>query len=111
MSTAYPPFPPCSAEGEDGLCFVETANLDGESNLKQRRTMAPMAHPAMLGPDGPLGVVTCEEPNNHIYDFTGFVAFNGTRVALGPEHLLLRGCVLRNTAEAVGLVVYAVLLG
>ncbi len=93
-----------SLPGEDGLCFIETANLDGETNLKQRHAFTTMEHPFQPRGAEPLGVVTCEEPNNRIYEFTGFTEFRGATVALAPQHLLLRGCILRNTDEAIGLV-------
>ncbi len=54
-------------------------------------------------PSEELGPVTCEEPNNRVYEFAGFTVFRGAPVALGPEHLLLRGCVLRNTASVVAM--------
>ena len=34
---------------EDGICFVETANLDGETNLKQRRLFFEVPWDGVLG--------------------------------------------------------------
>jgi phospholipid-transporting ATPase len=33
-----------TSSSETGFCYVETANLDGESNLKEKRTLAEVAH-------------------------------------------------------------------
>lgn len=33
-----------TSSSETGLCYVETANLDGESNLKEKRTLDEVAH-------------------------------------------------------------------
>ena len=32
---------------------------------------------------------------------------DGSRIAVGRSHLILRGCILRNTDYVVGVVVYA----
>ena len=56
----------------DGMCYVETANLDGETNLKIRSALQ-----QTCDLDGGLklaethGLVECEEPNREIYDFKG----------------------------------------
>ena len=120
-----------------GVAYVETAGLDGETNLKLRQAVeatwgaaggGSAADPAALAVavDG-LGV-ECEHPNPHIYRFTGNLVLPpckatsstttaspspitpsppaNSRVPLSPDQLLLRGCILRNTAWAAGLVVF-----
>ena len=83
-----------SSEG-DGLAYVETANLDGETNMKRRRAID-VTHRAALQSfaedglpwDAPVpthaltavlqlpGVVACELPNKNIHDFSGeYLAF------------------------------------
>ncbi|KAJ6667504.1 hypothetical protein lerEdw1_016625 [Lerista edwardsae] len=52
--------------------------------------------------------IECEEPNNDLSRFRGFIVHgSGKKVALYKENLLLRGCTIRNTEEVSGLVIYA----
>ncbi|KAG8003499.1 putative phospholipid-transporting ATPase VA, partial [Nibea albiflora] len=54
------------------------------------------------------GVIECEKPNNDLNRFRGYILHrSGRRDALYKENLLLRGCTIRNTEEAVGIVIYA----
>ncbi|KAM8917516.1 phospholipid-transporting ATPase VD [Spinachia spinachia] len=92
-----------------GVCYIDTANLDGENNLKQRQVV----------PDLPLeGLeftaesfncrVECENPNNDLSRFRGYMEHpSGVRVGLHNSNLLLRSCTIRNTETVVGIVVYA----
>uniref|UniRef100_A0A8D0TWN9 Phospholipid-transporting ATPase n=1 Tax=Sus scrofa TaxID=9823 RepID=A0A8D0TWN9_PIG len=90
------------------MCYVETANLDGETNLKIRQGLS---HTADMQTREALrrlsGTVECEGPNRHLYDFTGNLNLDGkSPVALGPDQILLRGTQLRNTQWVFGIVVY-----
>ncbi|KAK1397343.1 hypothetical protein POM88_007206 [Heracleum sosnowskyi] len=55
-----------SSSYEDGICYVETVNLDGETNLKVKRSLE-VTLP--LDDDEAFknfaGTVTCEDPNPH----------------------------------------------
>lgn len=109
---------------EDGTCYVDTANLDGETNLKCKSALiesqvaavqsgllsalftrsAPQALSAPI-----LGEVEAEPPSKELYTFEGSLRLGGqdaATLALGPRQLLLRGTTLRNTAWCVGVVVY-----
>ena len=65
-----------------GICYIETANIDGETNLKQRQ-VAPGSFNAGLDEDTGLpnsfnpvnftGRIYCEQPHNKIYDFNGYM--------------------------------------
>ncbi|MGH0176901.1 UNVERIFIED_CONTAM: hypothetical protein FKN15_009317 [Acipenser sinensis] len=53
-------------------------------------------------------VIECEKPNNDLNRFRGYMIHrSGRRDGLHKENLLLRGCTIRNTEEAVGIVIYA----
>jgi len=109
---------PLYCSGEGGHCYVSTANLDGETNLKLKA--ASPASQKLLErnlaakiPDTKVVEsikMTAESPSANIHDFNGNIAVLnlGKRLeeSLGAKQLLMRGTVLRNTAISVGVVVY-----
>uniref|UniRef100_A0A3Q2ZKX6 Phospholipid-transporting ATPase n=1 Tax=Kryptolebias marmoratus TaxID=37003 RepID=A0A3Q2ZKX6_KRYMA len=91
------------------LVYIETAELDGSTNLKVRQALPVTGD---LGDDIEKladfnGEVRCEPPNNRLDRFTGTLAFAGQKYALDNEKILLRGCTLRNTEWCFGLVLFA----
>ncbi|NXO88704.1 AT10D ATPase, partial [Certhia brachydactyla] len=93
----------------DGICYIETAGLDGETNLKQRQVVRGYSEQVSeIDPEEFSSRIECESPNNDLSRFRGFVEHsNMDRVGLSKENLLLRGCTVRNTEAVVGIVVYA----
>nr|XP_045605910.1 phospholipid-transporting ATPase VA-like [Procambarus clarkii] len=97
-----------NSSDEYGLCFIESSNLDGESNLKQRQSVKG------LGMDDKFEVAKFDylmeigAPSTKIYHFSGTIPLQtGERVPLTKDNLLLRDCALRNTDYIEGIVVYA----
>ena len=93
-----------------GLCHVETSNLDGETNLKQRQVVEGIDYKGKFKPEKFTFEVECDLPNAEIYKFTGFIKHGPERrkkISLNKDNLLLRGCTLRNTDFIEGMVVYA----
>ncbi|KAJ3052407.1 hypothetical protein HK102_011890, partial [Quaeritorhiza haematococci] len=156
-----------STSYDDGTCFVETAELDGETNLKRRTALGELMHcQAPESVAGVRGKVQCEHPNENLTNFEGRLVFEGpipapvskkekekkgngngkkggkkedddakegavgspdssasslpntpittraspidgkTILPLGPNQLMLRGSVLRNTDYAFAIVLY-----
>uniref|UniRef100_A0A3Q0R6B1 Phospholipid-transporting ATPase n=1 Tax=Amphilophus citrinellus TaxID=61819 RepID=A0A3Q0R6B1_AMPCI len=89
----------------NGVCLIETANLDGETNLKQRTAVSGVCN--SFEPESFNGIVVCEKPNNNLNHFKCYEKPDNQKVGAGIESLLLRGCTVRNTDHAVGFVVYA----
>ncbi|KAG0447676.1 hypothetical protein HPP92_028203 [Vanilla planifolia] len=91
-----------STSDPTGVAYLQTINLDGESNLKTRDPLCP---PENLNS---TIVIRCENPNRNIYSFhanlTGDDRHRG--VSLGPSNVVLRGCELKNTTWVVGVAVY-----
>lgn len=50
--------------------------------------------------------IDCELPNSSLYTFTGNLILDGKTLPLSPNQLLLRGCMLRNTAHVFGVVIF-----
>uniref|UniRef100_A0A8C1UCA9 Phospholipid-transporting ATPase n=1 Tax=Cyprinus carpio TaxID=7962 RepID=A0A8C1UCA9_CYPCA len=89
----------------NGVCHIETANLDGETNLKQRQVVRDL--PQQVS-ENYSSRIECENPNNDLRRFRGFMEHPGkVRVGLHSENLLLRSCTVRNTETVIGIVVYA----
>ncbi|XP_078073117.1 phospholipid-transporting ATPase VD [Mustelus asterias] len=93
----------------DGICHIETSNLDGETNLKQRHVVKGFTElGCQVDPERFTSRIECESPNNDLNKFKGYMVHqNKDRVGLSKENLLLRGCTIRNTEAVVGIVVYA----
>eukprot|EP00063_Salmo_salar_P091672 XP_014066507.1 PREDICTED: probable phospholipid-transporting ATPase VD isoform X2 [Salmo salar] len=92
-----------------GVCYIETANLDGETNLKQRQLVRDLPRQGSeLTPENFHSRIECENPNNDLSRFRGFMEYpNKARVGLHNNNLLLRSCTIRNTETVIGIVVYA----
>uniref|UniRef100_A0A8V5HGB7 Phospholipid-transporting ATPase n=1 Tax=Melopsittacus undulatus TaxID=13146 RepID=A0A8V5HGB7_MELUD len=98
-----------SSSEPHSLTYIETAELDGETNLKVKQALTVTAE---LGEDLQKltefnGEVKCEAPNNKLDKFTGTLTLRGEKYALDNEKMLLRGCIIRNTEWCFGLVIYA----
>ncbi|XP_031713469.1 probable phospholipid-transporting ATPase VB [Anarrhichthys ocellatus] len=93
----------------NGVCHIDTSNLDGETNLKQRRAMSGLCiSDPEFEPESFNSVLVCEKPDNNLNHFKCYVEKpDKAKVGAGIESLLLRGCKMRNTDHAVGFVVYA----
>ncbi|XP_018312350.1 phospholipid-transporting ATPase ID isoform X4 [Mycetomoellerius zeteki] len=93
----------------NGLCYIETAELDGETNLKCRQclpeTAEMMDNHELIGQFD--GEIVCETPNNLLNKFDGTLTWRGKKYALDNDKIILRGCVLRNTQWCYGMVIFA----
>ncbi|XP_051987013.1 phospholipid-transporting ATPase VA-like [Xyrauchen texanus] len=98
-----------SSSDPDRLCHIETATLDGETNLKQRQVVRSFIDlECEFDPFKYNSIIECEKPNNDLNRFRGYIIHrSGRRDGLYKDNLLLRGCTIRNTEEAVGIVIYA----
>ena len=94
-----------------GLCYVSTAQLDGETDLKVKHAVLSSQSADEL--DGlPSGYVNVETPHADLYSFCGNLKvtssgkFCGSQFSLSMDSMILRGCVVKNTQTILGLVVY-----
>ncbi|KAK3604439.1 hypothetical protein CHS0354_013839 [Potamilus streckersoni] len=98
-----------STSEPNSLCYIETAELDGETNLKVRQALVDTA--AMGNNEDLIGKfdaeLVCEIPNNRLSKFEGTMKWKDNKYSLDNDKLLLRGCVLRNTKWCYGLVIFA----
>eukprot|EP00736_Rhodelphis_marinus_P000974 Rmarinus@m.28950 len=106
-------FVPCdlvclSTSESTGVGYVETAGLDGETNLKQKQSLdetSKFVSPTQL--QLLSGTIVCEVPNDRLYKFDGKINLAKLTLRVTPNQVYLRGSVLRNTKWVIGVVVYA----
>ncbi len=110
---------------QNGLCYKETKNLDGETNLKYRQANSRIAEnfndPSNLSMLS--GTVECKPPNEFIYEFDAKIKLNPSItqvdnadndenfnaedfIYIDRNSFLLRGCSLKQTEYVYGLVIY-----
>uniref|UniRef100_A0A672RXZ3 Phospholipid-transporting ATPase n=1 Tax=Sinocyclocheilus grahami TaxID=75366 RepID=A0A672RXZ3_SINGR len=98
-----------SSSNPNSLCYVETAELDGETNLKFK--MGLKVTDERLQEENQLArfnaLIVCEEPNNRLDKFVGTMIWDAQSYPLDLDNMLLRGCKIRNTDECHGLVIFA----
>ncbi|XP_069819619.1 phospholipid-transporting ATPase IK [Dendropsophus ebraccatus] len=93
----------------NSLCYVETADIDGETNLKFKQALM-VTHNSLSTTEALAafdGKVVCEEANSNMHSFIGTMEWNGEKYSLDKDCILLRGCKMRNTKYCYGLVIYA----
>ena len=105
-----------STSNSDDLAFVETKNLDGETNLKVRKALkATSAMNSEEDLERSSFIVDSEPPHANLYTYNGvlryFPSYEGKggeekQEAITINELLLRGCTVRNTKWVIGLVVF-----
>ncbi|EGG00206.1 putative aminophospholipid translocase [Melampsora larici-populina 98AG31] len=118
-----------SSSDPDGQCFVETKNLDGETNLKPRKSIKStksIANEEDL--EHSHFLIDSEPPNANLYAYNATLKYwtqderegrehpltegrklekgSEKREVIGINEMLLRGCTLRNTQWVMGLVVF-----
>lgn len=97
-----------STSNDEGLCYIETSNLDGESNLKTRRALEQTWKYGNSNEASKFtGEIHCEHPNDSLYSFTGNIIIGKETYPISVENVLLRGCSLKNTSWIVGIVIFA----
>ncbi|CAB11550.4 Phospholipid-transporting ATPase tat-1 [Caenorhabditis elegans] len=92
---------------QQGMAYIETSNLDGETNLKIKQALditSTMTSPEKLSQFE--SEITCEPPSRHVNEFNGNIEINGVARHFGIDQLLLRGARLKNTAWIFGAVIY-----
>ncbi|ODQ78763.1 hypothetical protein BABINDRAFT_162450 [Babjeviella inositovora NRRL Y-12698] len=94
----------------DGACYVETKNLDGETNLKVRQALKCGGRLQRAADCSRMKFwLESEGPHANLYSYQGNLKWERGEVsneAITINNMLLRGCSLRNTKWAVGIVVF-----
>ncbi|XP_008782426.2 putative phospholipid-transporting ATPase 9 isoform X2 [Phoenix dactylifera] len=96
-----------SSSYENAICYVETMNLDGETNLKLKQSLEATS---IFQSDSSFkdfkAIIRCEDPNASLYSFVGSMEHDDKQYPLSPQQLLLRDSKLRNTDYVYGAVIF-----
>ncbi|KAF9449587.1 phospholipid-translocating P-type ATPase [Macrolepiota fuliginosa MF-IS2] len=99
----------CSTSEDENVAYVETKNLDGETNLKSRHAVAPLTHirsaADCISPQNTFRI-DCDRPDTNMYRLNATVRVDKDVVPVDMQMILLRGTVLRNTGWVIGIVLY-----
>lgn len=95
------------SDGTNGIAYIETMALDGETNLKGKQAPSSLAK-RCLSEDNITAcraLVVVEDPNIDLYNFDGRVTVDGEILPLTTNEIILRGSTIRNTSTAIGMVI------
>ena len=111
-----------STSDQNGVCYIETKSIDGETNLKFKKANLKIItefnkegnNNNNLTDEDRLKrfdgcIIQCEKPNEFIYEFNGKFIFNLSNenpTFLENENFLLRGCSLKQTKYIYAFVIY-----
>lgn len=98
----------CSTSDDENVAYVETKNLDGETNLKSRNAVPALAHlrDAYACAHAPPFRVQCDRPENNMYRLNATVSMDEQQASVDLQTILLRGTILRNTQWVIGIVLF-----
>eukprot|EP01038_Epipyxis_sp_PR26KG_P008011 gene8011-10857_t len=96
-------------------CYIETANIDGETNLKLREAPAGLfeTHSRIIEAGVPVPdlfdcTVEFEQPNNKIHTFVGSLKLKTAdeAIPLSADNIILRSALFSNTDWGYGIAIY-----
>lgn len=94
------------ADGENGLTYVETMALDGETSLKPKQRPTGLPDCSTIG-----AIAACEatlhieDPNADLYRFDSKFTVGSTTLPLTLNQVIYRGSTIRNTPRTIGIVI------
>lgn len=97
------------SNGANGIAYIETMALDGETNLKSKQALPCLArncHNADAIAECRAHIVV-EDPDLDFYRFEGKCTVGDQTLPLTNNEIIYRGSILRNTPELYGMVIYS----
>lgn len=105
----------CATSEEEDVAYIETKNLDGETNLKSRNGVPGLSHLNTAEACAKAHLrIDLDAPESNMFRLNGAV-INLEEYDEDEQHpihpitletTMLRGCVLKNTAWVIGIIVY-----
>ena len=108
------------SSNENGFCYLETSNLDGETALKPREALN-ITQTQIENENNEVGkgidilfsrknynntFAETDEPNENIYEIEGTLFINNEKTYFDVKNILLRGGKLKNVDYVYGIVIY-----
>lgn len=87
------------SQSTDGRCRIETSALDGETNLKFKASVPGELHKCAME-------IHVSKPTPDLTDFNSKIIAKNQTTPIDLNYFVPRGCILRKTAFAVGVIVY-----
>ena len=102
---------------ESGFCYIETKNIDGETNLKSKQSNQKLKNQITKDEDLSKLKYICvtKPPDEYIYKFDATlykinqnsqIENNNEFILIDSKSFLLRGCTLRQTDYIIGVAIY-----
>jgi len=99
----------CATSEDENVAYIETKNLDGETNLKSRNAVSALTHLRTATECANMlnkFHVECDRPDTSMYKLNGTVVVGDQQLGVDLQTTFLRGTVLRNTTWAIGVVLF-----
>lgn len=96
-----------ASSNKSGIVYVDTMNLDGETNLKEKVAILDKFNENKI--ELYSGEMNCDMPNEILDFWEGQCIMEKVKSELmlaNIKNLLLRGCFVRNTEYGIGVVLY-----
>ncbi|BFU20548.1 phospholipid-translocating P-type ATPase [Entamoeba histolytica HM-3:IMSS] len=97
---------PLLSSNQDGITFIETAALDGETNLKQVLVPNYFIGKTINDINELKGTLLCEYPQPKFDQFRGSITIGNDKISINEKNLLMQGTIIRNTNFVYVLICY-----
>ena len=101
---------------KNGFCYMQTANLDGETALKPREAInytqqklkyeSPKTFKNLLKSQNDNCFIEVDVPNENIYEINGTIIFKNQKFFFDSKNVLLKGSRLKSVDYAFGIAIY-----
>jgi magnesium-transporting ATPase (P-type) len=101
---------------QNGFCYMQTSNLDGETTLKPREAIyltqkklnaeKPATFQKLLNSNNDNCYIEVDNPSKDIYEIEGTIFFKGEKTYFDSKNILLRGSRLKNVRYVYGVAIY-----
>lgn len=93
---------------DNGIAYVDTMNLDGETNMKEKLAMPQIQELSDNNVINFDGEIICDIPNENLEKWDANISSLQLpeTITVGVKQLMLRGTILRNTEWIYGIPVY-----